>query len=417
VSATLLIAFGSQALADGLIRDGIGPISIGRGGTNIGHADNGAVILDNPAGMTNFADQNFFEIGADTVITDLRYSDPENRVRNAIQPFPVPQFAYIRGTEDGNFAFGLGAYAPAGYMATYHMTNPIVGPAEYRSLGIYGKVLPSVAWRITDDLTVGGSFGVGITRTELEGPMFLQTGPLAGTPALFNLKTVSAAPIWSFGLQYDLGDRTRLGAVYVADAHFRTKGDLHSQIVGLGPTPLPVEFDAEFTITWPQSVGVGLTHAFSESHRSSVDVIWYDWHSAFDNMSLRLTNASNPLVSALAGPVLRDSLPLNWDDSISVRVGHEILATENDTLRGGYVYHPSPVPDNTLTPYLDGVLEHAASLGFSHRWETWTLNLAYQFSFAATRHVGTSLLVGGDFDNSAFRAYAHFAAVSLSRSY
>ena len=42
-----------EAAADGLIRDGVGAIPIGRGGTNIAFADNGAVLLDNPAGMVN----------------------------------------------------------------------------------------------------------------------------------------------------------------------------------------------------------------------------------------------------------------------------------------------------------------------------------------------------------------------------
>ncbi|HEV3005593.1 MAG TPA: hypothetical protein VGX78_14100, partial [Pirellulales bacterium] len=43
------------AMADGVVRDGVGSISTGRGGTNLGFADNGAILLDNPGAMVNVA--------------------------------------------------------------------------------------------------------------------------------------------------------------------------------------------------------------------------------------------------------------------------------------------------------------------------------------------------------------------------
>ena len=74
----LVAATSNAALADGLVRDGIGPISTGRGGTNLGFADNGAIIHDNPAAMTNVAGFGLMEFGIDTAICKLQYSDPEN---------------------------------------------------------------------------------------------------------------------------------------------------------------------------------------------------------------------------------------------------------------------------------------------------------------------------------------------------
>jgi hypothetical protein len=58
--------------ADGLVRDGVGAISTGRGGTNIAFSDNGAVMLDNPAGLANFEGGHFAELGIDTIITDYK---------------------------------------------------------------------------------------------------------------------------------------------------------------------------------------------------------------------------------------------------------------------------------------------------------------------------------------------------------
>src|SRR2546430_17734964 len=87
----------STARADGVIRDGIGPISTGRGGPNLGFADNAAVIYDNPAGMSNVAGNGLMEAGVDTVICDLNYSDPQNNNVDSIRrAFPPGMFGYFK---------------------------------------------------------------------------------------------------------------------------------------------------------------------------------------------------------------------------------------------------------------------------------------------------------------------------------
>ena len=40
-------------------------------------------------------------------------------------------------------------------------------------------------------------------------------------------------------------------------------------------------------------------------------------------------------------------------------------------------------------------------------------NVAYQYCFGDTRHVDTSSIIGGQFDDSTMNAQAHFAMLSL----
>jgi long-subunit fatty acid transport protein len=146
----------------------------------------------------------------------------------------------------------------------------------------------------------------------------------------------------------------------------------------------------------------------------AVEVLWFDWSHAFQQFDIQLTNASNPLFTALLGPVIRDALPLNWHDTVSLRLGYEWDLTFLDTLRFGYVYHDSPVPENTLNPYVDGVLVHAFSIGYTRGLARGSLlNLGYQYNWGPERFIGQSVLAGGDFDNSRFRAQAHWAAASI----
>ena len=55
-----------------------------------------------------------FEIGLDTLFTDLDYTDPQNNVDGEVVPFPLPWFAYAQRPNDGRLAYGVGLFAPAG---------------------------------------------------------------------------------------------------------------------------------------------------------------------------------------------------------------------------------------------------------------------------------------------------------------
>ena len=132
--------------------------------------------MDNPAGIVNMGVSGMFEIGADAVFTDLDYSDPQNPdVNNEFWPCGAPHVTYASKSCDGNFAYGIGIYAPAGFCAKYDdVVHPFIGPSLYKSIGLLGQVLPGAAVRLTDQLSVGATLGVGISHVELEGPFHLQ---------------------------------------------------------------------------------------------------------------------------------------------------------------------------------------------------------------------------------------------------
>jgi long-subunit fatty acid transport protein len=386
---------------------------MGRGGTNLGFADNAAVILDNPAAMTNVAGTGLFEAGVDTVICSVDYSDPDNpNAPNSVNGYPLPMVGYIHRNPDSCWAYGIGAYAPAGFGAGFHLDNPHTGPARYKSLGALAKVLPGVACQVTDRLSVGATLGLAFSHVELEGPFYTQTGPFAGAPSLLDLQSTGVAPTGTLGLQYQLTNTTMVGVAYTEESRFVFDGNASAQFL----TPygaLSSEFDAETDIVWPRSLGIGVKQDIGTCHRVGFDVVWYDWSQAFSEMPITLRNPSNPVVGAVLGSEIRDTFPMNWHDSVSYRFGYEWAPTDAFTLRTGYVYQNSPVDETTLNPYLDGVLEHGLSFGFTRKVWAAEMNLAYQYSWSPTRTVGDSLIVGDDFDNSTMRADAHWIGASV----
>lgn len=423
VRKLLLVALGALAVngeplwADGVIRDGLGAISSGRGGTNLGFSDNGEILLDNPAAMTNVAGNGLFEVGGDLLFTDLKYSDPDNgRVDAHDNPMPMGQIALIRKSQDGLWAYGLGLYSQAGFSSVYDMNGPlpISGEQRYKSFGSLARILPGVSAKLTDRLSVGGTFGAAISHMEVEAPYYLQgPHPFAGTPTLMDFQGTGAAISWSVGAQYLLSDRTTLGVSYTGETNFHLDGNTLVSVPGLGTT----RFDSTLDVEWPSILGAGLRHVVSPCLVLSTDVYWMGWSSSFDSFDLNLTRADNPAIAALTGPSLVDRFPLNWKDSVSVRLGLERSLAGDRVLRAGYVYHDNPIPAGTLTPLIAATLEHAVSVGAGQAWGCYQFDVAYQFSWSGEKTVGQSDFLGGDFSNSNVSTQAHWLMGSVVRRF
>ena len=409
----------SVARGDGVVRDSVGATSSGRGATNIAHSDNGSIILSNPAALVNIPTDHLAEFGVDTLITNLKYTDPENRDYARDNPMVLPQAAFIQRSEDGVWAWGLGFFAPAGFSATWDLTNPVLGKNRYDSFAAVGKILPSLAVRVTDDLSIGATLGVAVSHAELEAPFFGQSGALRGAPTMMDLQATGAAPTWSVGLQYRLSDRTTIGASYVSETRFRLDGRARVDAF-LVPNAPPVSsaFDLQLDMVWPRSAGVGITHMLTDNQRISLDVLWFDWSHAFDRLDMEFSNPSNPFFAAF-GPTLRDSLVLDWKDSVSVRFGYEYFLPTNGVFRIGYVHNSQTIPSSTLTPYIPATIEHTVTLGYGHWFHDNTVrfDVAYQWMIGPNDGPNTSRVVGGDFDNSELEVQAHWILFSLTKFY
>ena len=397
------LAIATSAWADGVWMDGISARSLSRGGTNQGFADNGGILFDNPGAMTNVQDGGLFEGDFIGLQTGFRFQDA---TRDTVSQgmTPIPQVSFIRKSADGNWAFGIGMFTPAGFSTNYDMNGPLSfpGPRAYDSFGILTKILPGLSYKLTDRLSIGGTFGVGVSYASLNGPYTLQSPPLTGTPILLDIHGGGATQVWSVGMQYLLTDDTVLGATYQSASNFNLHGsaqvNLPAALGGFGTT-----YQSTIAIKWPQSVALGVAHKLCPHRTVSADVIWFDWANSFNQVGVTLQNPTNPVFQALA-PTINEQLPLNWRDSVSMRLGYQQLLDIGGTFRIGYVYHPNPVPNSTLTPFLPATLTNTFTVGYGFGWRAWQINAGWAHAFSAPQSVGTSSIVGGDFNNSTIRA-------------
>lgn len=413
---------GTQTQAAGTISNALSAREAGRGGTNVAFSDNGVILMDNPAGMQGLmADcgcQNcFVDIGMAGLFTDLRYSDADNDITDAADNPTGLGHLMIGRRINEDVVVGFGAFAPAGFSSDYDLQGPaaLPGPQNYFSFGALIRVLPGISVRLTDDWTVGGTLGVAASHVEIEGPYFLNSGPLAGAPTLLDLQATGAAISWSLGTQYELTDRTTLGIRYQSQNKFESDGSANVDINIPGTFVGSTNYDVNVGLTWAQSVAIGLKHELTCTRRVGIDVEWEDWSNAYDNATLIFTDPDDPVFVPFG--TITEIFPLRWKDSIIVSTGIEQDLSNGQTVRLGYRYQDNPVPASTASTYLQTTLEHHFSAGYGFKHHGWEIDTAYQYAFGPDLRSGTSIYPGGDFSNATFETQTHMVFLSAIRRY
>ncbi len=409
----LICCVASNCFGDGVIRDGLGPISTGRGGVGIAFADSGQMILENPAAMSLMPTMHLREFDFDLLLTRLDYSDPDNPLTDAANnPFPIAQLSIISMDPDSGIGLGFGVFPQAGFSSRYTLEGPapLAGPQTYKAVGALIRFLGAASFRVSDRMSIGANSGVAVNHMELEGPYFLQ-GPsaFAGTPTRFDLQATGASFSWAAGMQYLLTDRTTLGFTYQSETKFDSGGNTLVEIPGLGSS----RFDSTLGAVWPQSFGLGLKHDVDPFTRFGLDLVWFNWSQAYDSFKVDLRDPDNPVFGAVVGNELREEFPLRWRDTLSVKFGVEREFGLGKIIRAGYVYHRNPIPVETLTPFIQSTLEHAVSIGYGWQRSELSFDVAYQYSFSGQQDVGASQFIGGDFDNSSHNTTAHWISAGV----
>lgn len=411
IAGLLLTLSAPTVSADGVHMNGLSPRAIGRGGANIAHADNGAVFFDNPAAAVNVPGNGLFDVGGNLLIMDFRYADADNPTSYDLDITPLPSMGLVNKTDDGRFAYGLGVYAPAGFQQMHHLQAqfPFAGTQTYKSFAALTKILPGAAMKVNDRLAFGGTFGVAISHAELEGPYTLQNaGIFSGLPTIVDLQATGATPVFSLGLQYELTEATTFGVTYQSVSRFELEGNTLVTAPVIGTS----RYDTHVDMTWPETLGFGVRHELCPHRILSTELVWFNWSEAFDSLGVSLSDADR-----LIFPDINEQMPLNWRDTLSVKFGYEQVLPNGHVARCGYVYHRNPIPDGTLTPYIQAVLEHAVSLGYGIQWRSWELDASYMFLFSPEIDVGNSDFRGGDFDNATHRAFIHALGISAIKRF
>ena len=179
-------------------------------------------------------------------------------------------------------------------------------------------------------------------------------------------------------------------------------------------------YKMELELAFPQSIGFGASYQATECLKLAADVEWLNWAAAFDKMTLKLTDGDNSNINTMLGNSGSFNLdfPMNWKNSVIVKIGGEYKASKALTVRLGYAYGSNPVPESTIIPILPAIVENHITLGGSYKLsEPLTIHAAVEMVLNKSLSSSNPNVIADEYDASTSELATTLIHVSCSYAF
>jgi long-chain fatty acid transport protein len=349
----LLVVATAQANAGGFaVRE---QSTYGQGTSFAGVAAGGALssMYWNPATMTQFggivSESGFSAIIPHASQTPVTANAPPGAPFGGLSLLPfggvsnsgelgLPLNSYFSYQLNPSLWLGMSFNAPFGLMVNFPDLWAGRNYGASTSLKTYNGT-PTIAWRITDWLSVGAGVQIQYAKADLRfgfAPSFGSNIDLSGLKG------------WGYGATAGItltpGPRTTIGIGWRSAINQKADGQLSVGPVIPGGTPGAIST----TVNLPDTVSAGIRHRFDERWTVMGTVEWTNW-SRIGTVTFTGPTGGNATVGTTAGPVAV-ALPFQYRDGWFFSGGAEYQWSERLALRSGIAFERSPVTDQVRMP-------------------------------------------------------------------
>ena len=227
------------------------------------------------------------------------------------------------------------------------------------------KITPTIAYKISDGLTIGASLQIGNQSLALKSPAFM----------------LPQSERWGFGgsigLIYKPLPNLNIGLSYTSEMKIAEYEFNGTSLLPLNPPPTspPTSVEGVYSMEMnsPQQIAFGIAFAPMPKLLLEADVKWINQSAVMD-----LIEVTSPTGSII---------PLNfgWDDQIVYAFGAEFQAGKCLKVIGGWSYGATPISEEDVVYNLGSiaVVEHHISLGLQKSWND---NLSSTISYTRGLH-------------------------------
>lgn len=336
-----------------------------------------SVVRANPASMLDLDGTHFqfnFQLWHGT--TEFE-SDITGQTLNMEDPWKPLGSLFLTHRVNEDLALGLGFGAPFGLSISWPSERPLRYNVPYKTELTNYSITPGLAYRVNQQMTVG--VGLDIQRSELRMSQSFPYALLSGG-LLPDNRFEFLADGWGIGaygsINYDIDDRQRVSVIARTPISVDYEGSFEPNDPSGAATPSTFLTD----MTFPGSVAFGYGLDLSDKTTIGFDFEWV-MNSSHDDVPLDIGAANQPL---LAG---QNTLPLDWKDNYSAGFGIEHQATEELTLRAGYLFSESPISDYNYSPAIPANDRHIFSGGIGFDMGQNHIDLAYSYIHMADRDI------------------------------
>lgn len=324
----------------------------GRGGASAASNTTPSSILFNPGGIP-VGEGTQISINASLYHASGSYEPPGGpEVTTDSDQSLVPSI-FVTSRLTDMFAVGIGVHLPFGLAISWPDRHPQTDVIQDQELRTY-FITPSVGLNLhkqVPGLSIGGGLDIVPSTVKLEqGIVF---GDVYGMAELGG----SAVGIGGrVGAMYHPPSVAglKLGLMWRSDIKLDFEGDGDFDIEQPFRDQLPPDGPIATSITMPQSVWGGVGYSPLAELELELNAVWINW-SKFDELRIEL-----PAGAETVSPQL-------YENTVTFRLGAEYkLAAQNAAVRAGFIYDPSPIPENTLSARLPDIDRKNITLGGSY---------------------------------------------------
>ncbi|BAI80929.1 long-chain fatty acid transport protein [Deferribacter desulfuricans SSM1] len=385
LSISLFLAISS--FAGNVDTFGIGSKATALGGAFSAYADDPFAVYYNPAGLTQIK-RVTLSAGAHIIDPTLKAYDWDAKGGDG-NTLPVKDFedesdtliaphigAAVPLTD--KLVFGVALYAPWGLHVKWD-DDPAKNPGAYNSFESYYVrvvVSPTIAYKFSDKFSLG--FGVSLGRSDsgTQRRVYAPSIPYLHNRTLKSKFEDDSNYSYNIGIMYKPVNSLTFGLTY------RSKTD--TDFDGWVELDGVQKVDATTEVDHPDQIQFGVRYAPHKRVSLEADVVWTRW-SIIDDYTVKF---KQPLLGKTSETFVRD-----WNDTRQVRVGIEYKVSDLLTLRGGYFYDPSPIPDDTFDIVWPDADKKTYSIGAGLNFGKLSVDLVFQYIVAETKRY-----VGGESD-------------------
>lgn len=403
--ALCILSVAGAAYANGFRNPPEGARALGRAGGKVAQIDDASAVAINPANLTDLQKPGYL-VSLTLVDTKTEFDSASAGSADTDDPFKfLPNiFATMPVGKDG-CSVGIGISTPFGQSTKWEDNSPFPYSVPYFVELRLINLNPTIATKINDKLSIGA--GVDIYLSDLTFKQRIPWSSIVSAPVpdgRAKLSGEGAGIGGNVGITYEIAKGHRVALTYRSPVKVDYEGDFKaSEVPGPGIVEPKSDFDTD--ITFPTTVALGYGMQVTSNLQVGVDVEWIEF-SKFDDLPMDL-GANN------SAGLFPPSIPEQWDDVWTFGLGADLKVAEHCSVRAGWVYLESPIPEKTFSPTLPDADRHVFSIGSGYEKDGFSIDLAYAISiYDRTIDENPNPEALGDYDT-----VTHLLAVSVGQTF
>lgn len=374
----------------------------GMGTAFVAVADDLTAIAINPAGLVQ-SGGTMLSTGITAIRLNTAYESPGGQDEHTkTQTFFAPNFFVGSKLSQSDVAIGIGFFSLYGIggrkwdeagATRYLSTESAIGTMVAN---------PTIAWRVCPTISIG--LGIDYLYALNRAERMVDQSAAGGGDGKLALDADGTGWGYNVGVLLIPADRFRIGLAYRSAIRVDQEGTAELNAIAPPLQPLfggeSFKTDFETQLDFPERLTMGMALKSFEHVTISAELEWIQW-SRFNRQDVDFENE----VPAAGFTDL--SVDLDWKDIWLFKFGGEYQLSDRFSLRAGYSFVQSPVPEETLGPGSPDADSHNISIGAGCRIGPVDLDVFYMAALFESISVDNDILDG------TYRTFGHYIGLGF----